>query len=186
MTRLFFGLASIALVACNTAPPERAAPADIIYEPEATDEAWLTIDDASPTVDDVRAPSLTMPTGPVNRTGPAPAFIWNGGAVAGAMVLAPARRGFFEVVSAELFPVAHAHEPPVTGAMYGLLFDLGAMAPVRVLTGSTSYTPDAPTWARITASTVPVTLEITGTYLNTGRIEQGPYVRTTPASVTLR
>jgi hypothetical protein len=177
-------VSALLVIAC-TAPTEREAPGDIIYESEATDEAWLTIDDATPTIDDASAPHLLTPTGTI-ASAVAPTFTWDGGAVAGAMVRGlPARPSFFARLEAELFPVAHAHEPPVTGAMYGLYFDLGAMAPVRVLTGATTYTPDAASWARITAATSAVTLEITGTYLNTGRIEQGPYVRTTPATLTI-
>jgi hypothetical protein len=159
--------------------------------------AWLTIDDASPMVSDSLAPQLTAPTGVIARTGAPPTFTWTPGVVgsstpipdAGATIGAReiTTRAAFAVVMRELFPVAHAHDPPVTGSMFRLVFDLGASAtPLRVLTGATTYTPDAAAWARVLAATAPVPLTITSAYLNTGRIEQGPYVRSTPVTLMLR
>lgn len=179
-------LSLLVVLACAAPPAEPMAPEDILYEAGGTDEAWLTIDDATLTIDDASAPQLLTPTGAIARAGAPPTFTWNGGAVAGTMVRTlPPTPGLLQRLGSELFPVAHAHEPPVTGAMYGLHFDLGPLLPLRVLTGATTYTPDAAAWARVTAATTPVTLEITGTYLNTGRIEQGPYVRATPATLML-
>jgi hypothetical protein len=189
-------LAVLVFFACAT-PAEPAAPADVIYENGGTDEVWLTMADATPMVSDSLAPQLTAPTGPISRAGAPPTFTWTPGIV-GSSMMPPdagttvgardvARPTLLARVMRELFPVAHAHDPPVTGAMFRLVFDLGTSAtPLRVVTGATTYTPDAAAWARVLAATAPVPLTITSAYLNTGRIEQGPYVRSMPATLTLR
>jgi hypothetical protein len=184
---------TLVFVACAT-PAEPAAPADVIYEAGATDEAWLTIGDATPMMNDSPAPQLTAPTGAISRTAPAPTFTWTPGIVGSSMstdagvtigALEPRATPFARVMR-ELFPVAHAHDPPVTGSMFRLVFDLGAgVTPLRVLTGATSYSPDVAAWARVLAGPSTVPLTITSAYLNTGRIEQGPYVRSTPTTLTI-
>lgn len=187
---------AIVFIACST-PPVRTAPADVIYENGASDEAWLTIGDATPMVSDSLAPRLTAPTGTLSRTGPPPTFVWTPGVVGSSMMIPDAgatlgaRRvrstTLFARVMCELFPVAHAHDPPVTGSMFRLVLDLGAMVtPLEVLTGATTYTPDATAWARVLAATTPVTATLTSAYLNTGRLEQGPYVRSMPVTLTIR
>lgn len=174
-----------ALAGCGD---EATAPGDVIFESGATDEAWFTVDDAPPVVDDAAAPRLTAPVSPVPRAAPA-RFEWNGGAVAAAASIGSPqrpRRDVLDVIARELFPVARAHEPPVTGPIYRLTIGLGAgAAPVRVLTGATSYTPSADIWSRISGAAGPLEIEISGSYLQTGRLEEGPYVASTPAVLEL-
>jgi len=184
-------LALSVVLACASPPPGSSAPSDVVYEAGGTDDAWITIDGAMAMVSDALAPQLTSPTAAISRSGSAPTFVWTAGIVGGPTAsdggttigLAPLRSRVLH----ELFPVAHAHLPPVTGAMFGLTFDLGSgVTPLRVLTGATSYTPFGISWQRLSTATSPVTLRITGTYLNTGRIEQGPYVRSAPATFMLQ
>lgn len=169
--------------ACASDP---TAPADVIYEAGATDEAWTAIDAVAPTVDDALAPRLTGPTSPLARGAAAPTFSWTGAAVGdGSATRAPTRERWQRVVWRELFPVAYAHEPPVTGAMYRLIIDLPGAAPIRVLTGATSYVPSPDAWTRIQSATAPIGVELLGAYLQTGRLQEGPYVAATPTTIEI-
>lgn len=177
-------VAFVALAACSPGP---TGP-DVLYESGATDEAWQTIVDATPVVDDALAPRLVTPIGSVPRSGAPPLFEWDGGSVAAPMAWAPAPRArdVWGELSRAMFPVARAHELPVTGPMYALSIEVpGGGGPVEVLTGATSYTPSAATWARMNVATGPLTIEIVGAYFLTGRITEGPYVSTRPAVVGL-
>lgn len=179
--------ACLVIVLSSACASDPTAPSDVIYEAGATDEAWSTIDAVAPTVDDALAPRLTGPTSPLARGGAAPTFWWTGGAVGdGSATRAPTREPWQRVVQRELFPVAHAHEPPVTGAMYRLVIDVPGAAPIRVLTGATSYVPSADAWARIHAATAPIEVELLGAYLQTGRLQEGPYVAAMPMTIELR
>jgi len=164
------------------------APADIIYESGGTDEVWLTFEDTADIVDDAMAPSLVAPASPLDRAGSLPVFEWMGGAVA----LAVPRKLFDATPRwrwAEVFQpvgVARAHEPPVTDTMYRLILTIPGERQFRVITGETAYTPSAAVWETLTASQSPISVEITGAYFMTGRIEEGPFRRAQPASVTFQ
>ena len=87
---------------------------------------------------------------------------------------------------AELFGVsiARAHLPPVTGAVFRVVLNLGAGEPVRALTKATSWTPDEATWSRIVAASGPIGVELVGTYLDSNRVTEGPFISSQPASLT--
>jgi hypothetical protein len=187
-----FGSA-FALVACEG---PRTAPADVIYESGANDEAWLEIEAATPIVDDARAARLLRPDRGVVVDGPAVTFEWDGGAVAEgvtARVLPRAAFGrrLFDRVVREVIPVARAHGPPANGPIYRLELRFeGSVDPVRVLTGRTSYTPGLPVWERIrearrTHGVVRMQVQIVSAFFMTGRIAEGPYTSTAPAVLTL-
>jgi hypothetical protein len=163
-----------------------AAPDDVIYTYGATDEAWLTIDDAAPIVDDARAPRLLTPSMPLPRAGGPPVFTWDGGSVGTASARAPDRAAptTFDRVVRELFPVARAHLPPVTGPMYRLVIQPpGGAPPVRVLSGQPQFAPSGEMWGRMNRADGFLSIELVGAYLETGRITEGPSARTMDAEV---
>jgi hypothetical protein len=69
--------------------------------------------------------------------------------------------------------------------MYRLIIEVPGGEVVRVLTAETSWTPDAATWTRLTGGGSPLSIEIAAAYARVNRVEEGPFVRTTPASVEL-
>jgi hypothetical protein len=170
-----------ALVGCPG--PDPSAPADVIYVGGTTDEAWISMDEAMEIVDDADAPMLVDPSGPVARTAPV-AFTWTPGAVA---AVPPGRGAFREELAALLTgrARAQAHGTPYTGAMYRLTIEVPGGEVVRVLAASTTWTPDAATWARLTGGGSPLSIEIAAAYARLNRVEEGPFVRATPATVEL-
>lgn len=182
---LFLALAPAVLGVCAGACSADAptAPEDVIYQGIATDEAWLEIADHPPVTDDAMAPRLTAPT-TISSTADAPTFVWDGGAVASAWPRRAPRQTRF--AWSELFGPGHAraHSPPVNGALYRLVFTIpGDPAPVRVLTGLTSYTPIAAIWDRTKVATGPLSVELVGAYLTEGRITEGPFRAAEPFSI---
>lgn len=184
--RLSLALAFLLLAACGDDDgTEAAAPEGVIYESGATDEAWIAIDEAPVVTDFASAPHLTAPTS-IFRAAPPTAFSWSAGALA-TLQHRPHRRGGNARASllATIFgpAVARAHEPPVTGDQYRLILSVGSGEPIRVLTGATTWTPDAATWARIAGATAPVSVEIVGAYLMSGRVTEGPFASSEPTSI---
>ncbi|MCS6797263.1 MAG: hypothetical protein NZ898_01820 [Myxococcota bacterium] len=166
-----------------------SAPADVIYEAGATDEAWIAIDEAGDMVDDVQAPRLLTPTSPLSRA-TVPRFSWTSGPAPASR--APGHRGPASFARrllewmAEPVPTARAHLPPVTGPMYRLVVELGAGAPpIRVLTGDLAYSPSATVYPRIRDARGPLRVTIARAYLETGRVVEGPFVRSMPYVIEL-
>lgn len=87
--------------------------------------------------------------------------------------------------------VAHAHEPPVTGAIHRLRFRGigGDDAPVDVFTSLLSYTLDAQLLADVKATTGPISIELTSMFVTENRIvdpvTDGPFAMPEPAVVTV-
>jgi len=188
--RLLFVFAALTLSALlwpGCAHDEDVDPslADVIFEGSASDEAWLAIDEA-PTTDDPTGASWTFTPTRWSRTGAAPTFTWMS-ALPGVHRrrtpnVTPARReshtrdALAHGLAQFLFPVAHAHLPPVTGNVYRLVFTIpGNAAPLRVLTTDRSFTPGSAAFASLNRATGPITLELVHTYLLTNRVMEGPY-----------
>ena len=178
MKRVLF-LMSLACVAgaCSDAAgiTSHEAPADVIYESGGTHEVWERVDEAAILGTAAMGPQLSMPVGPIPRGDTPPVFVWTESEASRVRARAPQRSRMSTLVSDLFHPVAHAHNP-VTGDMYRLVFSIpGVDPPVRVVTGSTTYTPGAEAWARMQDATGPITLELVYAYLDTGLITDGPY-----------
>lgn len=176
----------LASSACGHDHDEASAPAGVLYEGDSTDEAWVAIDEAPLVTNDDQAPRLTAPTSIDRTLTVPPAFSWTSGALASLERRSPARRqlartSFFGALIAP--PVARAHLPPVTGDQYRLVLSLGSGDPIRVLTGMTTWTPNENAWSRIVAAPGPITLELVGAYLMSGRVTEGPYVASEPTTI---
>ncbi|MCC7542600.1 MAG: hypothetical protein IT379_40670 [Deltaproteobacteria bacterium] len=179
---LALGLAS---AACSDHHDAGEAPEGVIYGEGVSDEAWVAIGEAPLVTDDASAPRLVRPTA-LPRSGPPPTFEWEAGAIARIHVPRRSRSARTRGLLAELFgvSVARAHLPPVTGAVFRLVLDLEAGEPVRVLTKATTWTPDEATWSRIVGASGPIGVELVGTYLDSNRVTEGPFVSSQPASLT--
>ena len=179
---LALGLAS---AACSDPQDDDEAPEGVIYGEGVSDEAWVAIDEAPLVTDDASAPRLVRPTA-LPRSGPPPTFEWEAGAIARVHVPRHSHPARTRGLLAALFgvPVARAHLPPVTGAVFRLVLNLGTGEPVRVLTKATIWTPDATSWSRIAAAPGPIGVELVGTYLDSNRVTEGPFVSSQPASLT--
>jgi hypothetical protein len=185
---MFLRFLLVVLVACPLGvaacgDDHAGAPGDVIYQGGTTDEAWVSMDEAPDIVGDADAPMLVDPSGPVPRTAPV-TFTWTPGAVA------RVERGgvrFREELAALFWGPARAqaHGDPYTGPMYRVILEVPGGEVVRVLSATTSWTPDAAAWARLTGGGSPLTVEIAAAYARVNRVEEGPYVRTNPATVEL-
>lgn len=177
------GFLALTLIQCGS---EGGGEADVIYQGTATDEAYVSFVDAEAriTVNDAKAPSVTMPTeGQMYQPGDAPPpFRWTEGLSASLeRVPLPARRGAARPATLMdlLLPgerAAFAHLPPVTGKVYLARFSIpGRSTQLLVLTTNTDYTPDAAAWDSIKGASGPISLEIVAAYLRDNRIEEGPF-----------
>jgi hypothetical protein len=148
------------------------SPADVVYENNGTDEAWITLAEAGWDPVTANALTLTAPSA-IRRDGEAPTFTWS--QALASRVTRSAPESSFAWRFEDLFiSRAKAHLPPVTGDIYRVDIEAGDKV-IRVLTGATSYTPDEEAWATIKqASRVRVSL--TYAYFLNGRITTGPFV----------
>lgn len=180
--------------ACSNEEGERVDPESVVYEGSATDEAWVVIEEAPRIVDEVAAPSLTAPTSNVASDGDAPTFEWTGGAVVAirtpekqipsdssrGLSMSEVARWVFNPIS-----VARAHLEPYTGAIYRLALTPHAGPSVHVLTSRTSYTPSSEVWNNLRTHTGVLSIDLAAAYMETGRIEEGPYVHSSPITIEI-
>ena len=178
-------VAAAAAHGCSEDAPPAANLDDVIFEGLASDEAWLTIAEATVTDDPSGASWLFAPT-TFMRSGAAPTFTWTAAlpGVRGPR-RSPARSLPRDEGSLELFarglgdlvhPVAHAHLPPVTGDVYRLIFTVpGQPTPLRVLTTDRTFTPGGAALTKLAAATGPISLDFVRAYLMQGRVMEGPF-----------
>ncbi|MCC6994027.1 MAG: hypothetical protein IT370_05300 [Deltaproteobacteria bacterium] len=167
----------------------------VIYLGAASDEAYLVLTDAEPRVmvDDAMAPVLSSPTeGQALPAATVPTFSWTAGFVAVDPRRLPARRpGHAPRLPAAPAPwgesAALAHLPPITGALFLLTFKAaeGNAAPIVVLTTESGFTPTAEVWTKLKALGGAITLEMTGAYLRSNVIEEGPFRASSPRHFTI-
>ncbi len=149
----------------SSAPPApNPAYADVIFQGAATQPALTAMLAVKPTDDAALAAYFDNPMD-LSELPPTPiaTFTWHDGQASAMQLLPPpARRawvtGHVETpglagVLADLFGerTAHAGEPAMSGPGYLLVFSVLGTAEelFRVFTSSTSYTPDAGSWAKI-------------------------------------
>lgn len=165
----------------------------VIYLGSASDEAYLVLTDAEPRVmvNDAMAPVLSSPTeGQALAAATVPTFTWTAGFVALEPGRLPGRRERRALPAAPApwgEAAAHAHLPPITGAIFLLSFKPaeGSAAPVVVLTTESGFTPTAEVWTKIKALGSAITLEMTGAYLRSNVLEEGPFRATSPRHFTI-
>ncbi len=151
--------------ACSGSDGPSDVEADAIRQDNASDEVFLRLLDAegqgNVMVNDALAPQWIAPTdGAMLAFATAPTFQWSQSAT---------RHGV------------------TTGDFVWLrLTGPGITAPIDVLSiTTTSYTPGAETWGKISAATGAVTGTLTGAYVDRGIIKEGPYRTTTPRTFTI-
>ena len=187
MTRLTLVTSLVAAVAAGC--PENAVDecGEPAYGGVASDEAYLTIVDALDKVqkDDAQAPDVTAPEdGAVfAEDGDAPTFAWTSSlaASAGPSLPASSRRrrspSFFDELSQVVFPVAHAHLPPVTGDIYLAEIAVpGRTCPVRGLTTDLEWKLDDESWSVLQETGgEDLSLRLVSAFLVENRISEGPF-----------
>lgn len=154
---------------------------DVIFEGAASDEAWVAIDEATPTDD--TSGWLFAPRSFARAATP-PSFTWSRPAAARrqrrTLPVEPQEEGpiehFARGLAELLHPVARAHLPPVSGDVYRLVFTIqGDAAPLRILTTDPNYTPAGSAFTKLAATTGPISLELVRTYLMDNRVMEGPF-----------
>ena len=165
------------------------APADpcadkVLYTGGGTDEAWATMLDAKAhATTDPQGPTITSPAAAekLPKADP-PTFTWESplkvGALSPAEVGKPRRSpSLLDRISSAVIAPAYAHEPPVSSDVYLVEIPIaGDECPVTVVTTDLSVKLDAASWARLTPlAGQDLTLSVTSAYLQTGRVQEGPY-----------
>jgi len=159
------------------------------YEGRASDEAYLTMQDAEAraTADAAKAPQLTLTEGMQLPGDPPPTFRWS--STLAMSPLSP-RRGEGQGEGRPrpwwrglLISEASAHLPPVTGVVYWLKFAVpGEKCPVELMTTRTEYTPTQEIWTTLKKGAGARSITGQAAYLTENRITEGPYKM--PAAVT--
>jgi hypothetical protein len=166
---------------------------DVIYEGDTTDEALVAlvsaIDQKTPAAVPSQAPTLDTPAAGALPKTPIPTFTWHVGAMAARTpaappvlfrVEAPSARAFFSPLAELVGPprAVRAHGTPFTGTATWLVFSTDTNPKLaRVLTGSTSYTPQQAVWDRMVAAKAPITLTLVGAVFADNRVvtDGGPF-----------
>jgi hypothetical protein len=94
-------------------------------------------------------------------------------------LLQPRRRTtpLFERLATVVFPVAHAHLPPITSDIYRLEVDVpGRTCPVSALTTELSFTFPSSDWEAIAAATSAPTARLLSAFLTENRVTEGAFV----------
>jgi hypothetical protein len=152
---------------------------DVLYEPGTNDEGLLVLLDAAPVNDAAREPMLTSPLdGAVLAQHVLVSFD------AGAASLfrrrpSPRKAPNFMLDLLTLERTAHAHGAPMNGDAYLIAFSADdGRALLRVFTHDTSFAVSGTPWQKLTATTRPVTLQVTRGTFEEGRLtaDGGPYV----------
>lgn len=166
----------------------------VIYLGAASDEAYIVLTDAESRVmvNDAMAPVLSSPTeAQALPAATVPTFTWTAGFVALDRHRLPGRRPpERRALPAAPAPwgeaAARAHLPPITGPIFVLSFKAeGAAAPVVVCTTESSFTPTAEVWTKLKALGSAITVEMTGAYLRSNVLEEGPFRATSPRHFTI-
>jgi hypothetical protein len=155
---LFVPLALVAPHAgCTSAAPSAPNPAyaDVIFQGTATDTALTALLAVKPADDPALAAYFDNPKD-LSEIAPTPiiTFTWHDGQTSALQLLPrPAKGPSFTGVLADLFGegTAHAQGPAMSGPGYLLVFSVLDTGPelFRVFTSSTSFTPDAASWAKM-------------------------------------
>jgi hypothetical protein len=180
--------------------------ADVVYEPHApgdphepvnggpTDEALDAIVEAAPVEDATRAASFSSPaSGAMLPADPPATFTWQTGAAPGSdgglglrAAPPPAVPGLRALLGPER--AAFAHNAPYNGTAYLVVFKSAADDTlVRVFTSSTSYTPDAETWAKLKGANGPISASVlTGRFTNNAIDSDGGPFQGPPVTFSIR
>jgi hypothetical protein len=157
------------------------------YAGAASDEAWRVMLDARADADSgADAATFTVPA----ADDPLPAnteatFSWTSplkladARPVAPQLLQPRRRHtpLFERLATVVFPVAHAHLPPITSDIYLLEVDVpGRTCPVSALTTELSFTFPSSDWEAIVAATSPPTARLLSAFLTENRVTEGAFV----------
>ncbi len=164
------------------------------YAGEATDETWRALLDgrANATASDDVTITAPVKGGALAADEPS-AITWTSQLqVAGGEPprrepsVSPRRRpGFLDLLSATLFPSAHAHGALITSDLYFVEVDVpDRRCPVAGLTTDESFTFDDDDWAAITDGAGPRTLRIMSAFVTQNRITEGPFL-TAPLTFTV-
>lgn len=93
--------------------------------------------------------------------------------------------GLFDKLSSLVFPVAHAHLPPITSDVYFLEIDVpGRTCPVAAVTTGASFAFSADDWAEVAVEPGERTLRLLGAFLTENRITEGPF-QASPVTFTI-
>jgi hypothetical protein len=184
MSRFALLVLPVLLAACGRTPCP-----GVQYEGRATDEAYLSMEDAEERAvpDPSPAPSMQFADGMSFAASPPPTLKWTS-TLSAARLPRPLRRespGRAPLWRGLILAEAWAHLPPVTGAIFWLkLSTPGQSCAIELLTTNTEWTPLPQVWSLIAQGTGPTQLTGYSAYLNENRITEGPYV--SPAPTTFR
>jgi hypothetical protein len=169
----------MALLSCGggstTAQPE--------YRGTASDENYKSIVDAlnsgPASTDPAHASTLDEPSGTISSDTPA-TFTWTNPDP----TAPPVEGGCANQPALAVYTgLSIQHCPTLTGYVYWLQLD-SIDGFDGVLTSNTSWTPDADTWAKITANPGPITGSLLTIYFTANVVDSGPW--TSPISFTLQ
>jgi hypothetical protein len=177
----------VAWTAMPGCPEHPAAPADVIYEGAASDEAWIVLAEA--TVMDAPAPATWTFAPESFGIDETPTFAWT---VPDVSASSSRRKALSSRTTASAAAwrtivgpaVARAHLPPITGDIHRLVLAPPGAAAIRVLTTLPRYTPSGDALTRLRASPGPIGVELVHAYLVDNRILEGPTRITRTVTVT--
>lgn len=162
---------------CNAIEPE--------YAGAATDETWRVMLDARSTAEETTDVEVVVPTDgeEIPQGNDPPSFAWESTLQVSMLELphfssprARPKRGLFDDVAQLVFPVAHAHQPPITSDLYFLEIDVeGRACPVSALTTLESMIFSDTDWDEVTAAPGEKTLNILSAFVTENRITEGPF-----------
>jgi hypothetical protein len=160
---------------CDTVEP--------VYAGAGTDETWRVMVEARASAKESDEVVVTVPAaGAVVQQGDdPPALAWDSdleislNEPASSTTTRP-KPGFFDRLSATVFPVAHAHLPPITSDVYFLEIDVpGRTCPVSALTTLESMIFSDGDWEEVTKEPGERTLRLLSAFVTENRITEGPF-----------
>jgi hypothetical protein len=168
-------IVSVQLARCGDPTEETPELPDVIYDGEASDEAWEVLWPRLADAEVKASLQLVAPSGTVEAA-PPPTFTW--GARASLSPRFPGRAWPLPFLAP---PAALAHLPPVSGTV--VVLEIRGAELVRVFTTEGSWTPVAAEWQRITGGAArEVSVRLYSAYLNANVVEEGPFVSPAPAT----
>lgn len=183
------GLASFALTSLIAAgcTPDDCNSIEPAYAGEATDETWRVMLDARADAEETSDVEVTEPEdgAEFNVGGDVPVIAWDSSLEVAMLPTSPSlpsfpahrrRHDLFDRVSEAVFPVAHAHQPPITSDLYFVEIDVpDRKCAVAALTTLQSLILADGDWEEVTKGTGEHTLRILSAFVTENRITEGPY-----------
>lgn len=169
----------------DAAEPESEGLDDVVFVNEISDEALARLIERMPL--DVAAERLEIqsptPGAELEKATPI-TFSWNAAGSTGRRDVPeqPSKLPrILRAIETFLSPlgVAHAHGATYNGRAYYLVFSTPGNAQLlRVFTAGKSYTPDAPSWSKLSGASGPITLSITSADFESSLLvsDGGPFV----------